>query len=382
MSSSLRKIASHYLLTPQGLISRPLVTVDAATRRILAIEQYGDDLDLTAGVEFHAGVLSPGFVNAHTHLELSHLCGAIEPGCGFAAFGQAVGRLRDATDEAGRIDAACRADAAMWDEGVEAAADIMNDDTSFAAKERSRIRYRSFLEVFGLRRSNLTEQRARLSHPGTSLTPHSTYSVTDADFRAVCAEGDAPLSIHFMETEDERTLYFGGGALHEWYARAGFGCDFLKYGMPSERIVECVPKGRSVMLVHNCHIMPIDFDIIMTHFTAPVYWVLAPRSNRYISGTGPRTVGLLRSCGAKICIGTDSLASNTSLSIMDELKCFPDIGLEELLTWATRNGAEALGMADEIGTAEVGKRCGLVLVTGVDYSTMRLTPQAAARRII
>ena len=67
---------------------------------------------------------------------------------------------------------------------------------------------------------------------------------------------------------------------------------------------------------------------------------------------------------------------------MEELKCFPDIGLEELLTWATRNGAEALGMADEIGTAEVGKRCGLVLVTGVDYSTMRLTPQAAARRII
>lgn len=334
-------------------------------------------------MEFHAGVLVPGFVNAHCHIELAHLQGKIARGCGFAAFAAAVGELRGAESDALRGQAVARADSAMWDEGVDAVGDIANDSSSLGVKAASRIRYRTFAEVFGLRRSNIAAARAlAAARADIILTPHSTYSVTDADFRTLCAEGSAPLSVHFMENDDERLLFSGRGALAEWYARAGFRCDFLHYGSPAQRLAASVPPWRSVLLVHNRCITGQDVEIIMNHFTAPVWWVLCPRSNLYISGEGPRSVELLRRAGANICIGTDSPASNDSLSIVDELKSFDGVPLDELLTWATRNGAAALGLGDELGTAAVGRRCGLAVISGIDWQSMRLTDSAAARRIL
>lgn len=334
-------------------------------------------------MEFHAGILSPAFVDAHAHLELSYLKGAIPSGGGYAAFASAMGSVRNGFDEAQRLAAAAEADREMWNEGIEAVGDIVNDPSSFAVKIGSRIRYRSFAEVFGLRECNLERQRELLHNPLTSLTPHSVYSVQDAPFREVCNDGsDAPLSIHFMESPEELLLFFGRGALYDWYEKVGFRCDFLHYGLPAERIVECIPKERSVMLVHDCYVTQTDIDIIMNHFTAPVHWVLCPRSNRYISGIEPRTVGLLRANGLNICIGTDSLASNGSLSMVEELKCFAGIPLDELLTWATANGAAALDFGDTLGRAEVGKRCGLTLISGADLATMTLTDTAKATRLL
>jgi imidazolonepropionase-like amidohydrolase len=91
---------------------------------------------------------------------------------------------------------------------------------------------------------------------------------------------------------------------------------------------------------------------------------------------------MLRQKGCNICIGTDSPASNDSLSIIEELKCFRGIPLEELLGWATHNGAAALGYGDTLGTIAVGRRCGIVVISGVDFSTMTLTERASARRIL
>lgn len=83
--------------------------------------------------------------------------------------------------------------------------------------------------------------RPLLRHPHTSLTPHSLYSVQDAPLRAIAAEGDAPLSVHFMESPAESELFARRGPLWEWYRKVGFTCDFLHYGSPAERLVACVP---------------------------------------------------------------------------------------------------------------------------------------------
>ncbi len=333
------------------------------------------------GVEFYSGILVPSLVNAHCHVELSYLEGQIERRGGFAAFAAGMARTRDLFTADERTEAVRCADRKMWQEGVGAVGDIANDASAFAVKSASPIRYRTFAEVFGLRTASIESMELLLSHPDTSLTPHSTYSLQDDIFKRICRDGDAPLSIHFMESAGESDLYGGRGALHEWYRTQGWECDFLHYGSPADRIVASVPADRSVILVHNCCVGQRDIDVIMNHFTAPVYWAVCLGSNDYISGLMP-DINLLRRNNLNICIGTDSLASNDSLSMMSELKRLKNYPLEEILTWATANGADALGFGDALGRLEVGKRCGLAVIDALDYENRALTEQSTCRRII
>ena len=342
-------------------------------------------LDSCEGVEFHAGMLAPAMVNAHAHLELSYLRGAITPHSGFAGFAAQMARVRGGFTAAEREAAAVQADAEMWEEGTDAVADISNDDSSFGVKSRSRIVYRTFAEVFGLKKPSFDAARPLLAHPRTSLTPHSTYSLDDRAFRTLCNEGEEPLSIHFMESDSERQLFEGYGPMAEWFAAEGFPCDFRHYGSPAKRIAACVPPGRSVLLVHCCAVTQEDIDVIMNHFTAPVYWVLCPRSNDYISGAKP-DVGLLRRSGVTICTGTDSLASNGSLSLAEELRRLHEIAAEEDLTvaesysWASGNGAAALGLTGH--AIEPGSSCGIVCISGFDPRTLRPTPAFSVKRVL
>ncbi|WP_298026720.1 amidohydrolase family protein [uncultured Alistipes sp.] len=374
-----RKIASNWLWTPEGFLRRPLVTLDDGGR-ILDVRTC-DAPDREPFTEFHAGLLTPGFVNAHCHLELSALRGRIPEGCGFAGFARAMGEVRGLADEEERRAAIAAADAEMTRGGIVAVGDIANGEAAFDVKSAGRIAYRTFAEFFGLRTMAADGLRPLLRHPRTSLTPHSVYSVQDAPFRALCAEGTAPLSIHFMESPAEAELFAGRGPLHEWYARAGFVCDFLHYGSPAERLVRSIPAERPLILVHACCVGEEEVRRILAHFTAPVYWCLCPRSNRYISRLAP-PVALLRSLGARICLGTDSLASNRSLSLLDELRALGGVPLRESLRWATLGGAEALGLDDALGTVAPGKRPGLNLLTGLDFERMALTPDTRVKPLI
>lgn len=371
-SLQIRRIASHLLLTKQGFYKRPLLTVNCATKQIISVEQYGDNLDSLEGVEFYSGILCNGFVNAHCHIELSYLKGAIQEGVGYAGFAGAMAAVRGNFTDQERQRAIAEADDAMWREGVDAVADIVNDDSSFAVKSRSKIDYHSFAEVFGLKKSNLELCKHLAANPQTTLSPHSTYSVQSSDFDYVCKNGTAPLSIHFMESEGEYLLYKGEGPLAEWYKSAQFECDFLRHNSPAKRIVNSIPATRSVILVHNSFVSEEDIDIIMNHFSAPVYWVLCPRSNRYISGSIPQTVELLRAKKLNICIGTDSLASNHFLSILEEIKALKDIPLFERLNWATNVGAAALSVDNR----------GIINIDGVNLSTMQLTENSRAKRVL
>lgn len=374
-----RKIASNWLWTPEGFLRRPLVTLDDGGR-ILDVRTC-DAPDREPFTEFHAGLLTPSFVNAHCHLELSALRGRIPEGCGFAGFARAMGEVRGLADEEERRAAIAAADAEMTRGGIVAVGDIANGEAAFDVKSAGRIAYHTFAEFFGLRTMAADSLRPLLRHPRTSLTPHSVYSVQDAPFRALCAEGTAPLSIHFMESPAEAELFAGRGPLHEWYARAGFACDFLHYGSPAERLVRSIPAERPLILVHACCVGEEEVRRILAHFTAPVYWCLCPRSNRYISRLEP-PVALLRSLGARICLGTDSLASNHSLSLLDELRALGGVPLRESLRWATLGGAEALGLDDALGTVAPGKRPGLNLLTGLDFERMALTPDTRVKPLL
>lgn len=367
------------MLTPHGWLKNPLVEV-APDGEILRIESLREP-DRSPSTEFYAGILIPGFVNAHCHLELSYLQGAIPEGGGFAAFARSMGEVRHRATIEERLAAARVSDARMWQEGVQAVADISNDKWIFSIKEQSPIHYHTFAEVFGLRTTDLNHQEPLLRHPHTTLTPHSTYSLQEGLFRQIAACAQGLLSIHFMESEAEAALYRCEGELYGWYERQGLHCDFLHHSSPAGRLVGSLEKNTPLLLVHNCSLREEDIALLESYFHRPIHWALCPGSNHYISRLKP-PVELLRSHRAAICIGTDSLASNHRLSMLDELRRIEGVPLSERLDWATRRGAEALGLADRMGTIEPGKRPGVVLVEGVDLERMELTPESRSRRLV
>lgn len=376
----MRRIASHYALI-NGALERGIVVEVDDHGTITNITRH-DTIDNLASVEFYPGILIPGMVNAHSHLELAYLRGAIAEGTGFAGFAREIGRVRGNYTNEERLHAASVADSEMWHEGVEAVLDIANDDLIMPIKERSKVEYHTLFEVFGLMAQSCDTQRAMAAKYGhADITTHSTYSLQDAIFREIASKGTESLSVHLLESEDEIALYNKKGALWEWYSRMGWKCDFLHYGHPAKRVAESVPANRATLLVHGCKSTAEDITLLDKHFETQPTWVMCPESNRYISGITP-PVALYRELGAQIAIGTDSLASARHLSMVENMRLLGDVPLAELLTYATLNGAKALGIAERKGSIEVGKQPGLAVISGVDLQAMRLTPESQSRRII
>lgn len=376
-------------------------------------------MDSLPGVEFYSGILIPGTVNAHCHLELSHLHGIVPRGGGLTAFIRAMGALRKNSTPEQREEAIRYRIARMRAEGIVAVADTCNSRSTLRIKRESPLYFHNFLELFGLRTRSidplkpLAEACKNYELP-FSVTPHSTYSLKQNAFaQAVAGFGEdgqndgpetgftsqdnsgktsrnrpetrikqpGPLSIHFIEGEEERELFQGRGALSAWYRSVGFPEDFTEEGSPTERILHNVPRDRHLMLIHGTFASEEEIIALQRHFGENLTWVLCPRSNAYITGGKP-PVELLRRHGAQIALGTDSAASNDSLSLLDEMKTFEGIPLEELLQWATLNGAEALRIDSWCGSFEKGKSPGVALLEGVDLQRMRLTPHTTLRRLV
>lgn len=376
-----RRIASHYALI-NGALKRNMV-IEVDDRGVITDILETSALDAMASVEFYPGILIPGMVNAHCHLELSYLHNKIEEGTGFAGFARAIGAVRNNFTDEERIHAAEVADARMWNEGVEVVADIANDSLVMGVKERSKIEYHTMFEHFGLNNRTTTPLRdIAAQHHNTTVTPHSTYSVQDAPFRELCG-GEGLLSLHLLESDDETLLYKKSGSLWDWYERMGWECDFLHYGTPAQRVAESIPENRALLLVHGTRAEEQDVRVVAQR-TERATWVLCPESNRYISRTTP-PVEMFRRLGAKIAVGTDSLTSARDLSMIENLRQLSvlcDAPLVEMLTWATYNGAVALGVESNKGSIERGKAPGLVVVEGADLHDLRLLPETTTRRIV
>lgn len=375
----MRRIASHYTLY-NGELERNIV-VEVDDRGTITNILRCDAIDSMASVEFFPGILIPGMVNCHCHLELSYLKGAIAEGEGYGGFARSIGAVRNNFTTEERIRSARLADAQMWEEGVEAVADIANDDLVMEVKTQSKIEYHTLFEFFGLNNRDV-EPHFDLAnrYPRSYVTPHSTYSVQDEPFRQICARNSSLLSIHLLESDAEEGLYHGRGSLHEWYQRMGWECDFLKYESPAGRVAGCIDRKCRVLLVHNTRATAEDIATVESH-TKNGTWVLCPESNRFISNDRP-PVELLRKSGVAIAVGTDSLASARSLSMIENLRLLGNHPLRELLTWATLNGAKALGIDGMKGSIEIGKRPGLVVIEGADLHNLCLTPESVAHRII
>jgi aminodeoxyfutalosine deaminase len=393
----IKKIAAHFLFTGNGKpIKNGVLTIDQ-NGKILEISQPAFDVQEIAGLEFHAGILIPGFVNAHCHLELSHMKSLIPEKTGLHGFVSKISNGRKADDDK-IVKAARQEDIRMWYNGINAVGDVSNLDHTFGIKQQSKIAYHTFLEVFstfsGLAEFKF-EQAIRLQKMlvsnglPSSVVPHAPYSVSPALFaliKAHSARNNQFVSMHNQETESENDMFLTkSGKLIETMEALGVNFDsMLQTGKTAlESVLPMLERNQKCLLVHNTFTNKEDIERASDYFRE-LYWIVCPNANLYIEGILPK-IDLFRKMQQKIAIGTDSLASNHQLSVLEEMKTisfhFPDIELWELVQWACKNGAEALGFTDTLGSFEPGKTPGVNLVSKLDLNRLKLLKESTIKRM-
>lgn len=361
----------------------------------------GECEDISSESRFLDGAVVPGFVNAHCHVELSHLHGKFRKGTGMAGFIDQINELRDWAGREVKVELVRKWMDKMWADGVSAMADISNDDSSFEVKAAHPMYTRTFLEVFGSEphmcegvMKEVTELNAAADAAGIDAapTPHSCYTMSPQLLSASAAAGleRGYLSYHSQESlEEEDLIRYGSGAMFENRKRSGMstppvtGESSLKYFIDRLAAAMPAPYDAHVLLVHNVCLDQDDIDAARK-VMKNVYWAICPLSNQFIHDALP-PVRLMRENGLDIMIGTDSLSSNDDLDMVREMYClqenFPEVGMNELLSWASLNGARFLSKEDELGTLTLGKKPGLVFIGNLDGNGC-LTAESRSERII
>ena len=350
----------------QVLITKADGTVEA----IVSVSEAGDD------VQQLNGILSPGFVNAHCHLELSHMKGMIPAHTGLQEFVKQIVALRQIAPEAIQ-EAIVAAESEMIANGIVAVGDISNTLDTLNQKAKHHLAYYSFVELYDLDPTRAEDKivegleiqkQFQENCVRASLVPHAPYSVTNNLWNLLSAHfGIHTISMHNQETIDENEFFkTKSGSFLGMYERTKVNLDFFEATGKSslQSILPIFKKAHHGILVHNSFTSADDIQAV--HATMDnAFWCLCPNANQYIEQTMP-PIELLRSEKAKMVIGTDSYASNWSLSVLDELKTIqhhhPQIPLGEMLQWATLNGAQALQMDKHLGSFEKGKKPGVVLI--------------------
>jgi aminodeoxyfutalosine deaminase len=385
-----RKFKADYLFLGDRMAGPDIVlitTEEGIVQSVVSEAEAGD------GIERYRGLLCPGFINCHCHLELSHLKGVIPEGTGLVDFLSMVIRRRgeDAAEDVAEAIAA--AEQEMLDNGIVAVGDICNTEDTVGRKRAGRMRYYNFIETIGFiddkaqdRFSASLRVFEAFEKGGVrSIVPHAPYSVSPALFGLVAGFGGGRLlTMHSQESSAENEFYLTGrGEFLRLYS--ALGLDVSWFGGTGKRSLESVlpyfDREQPMILVHNVDTGKEDLEVAAAWKN--LIFCHCPNANLYIGSRLP-DIRLLVERGCRMVVGTDSLASNHQLSILEELKTlqrvFPWLEFSSLLQWATVNGAAALGMDEILGSFAPGKTPGVLLLQGLAGD--RLAPGTTVRRLI
>ena len=364
---------------------------------IIDEKESGDD------VEKLNGILCPGFINAHCHLELSHMQGHIPKHTGLVDFVLKVVNERHFNDTE-VLAAIEKGEDEMLQNGIVAVGDICNNTHTIPQKNKERLAYHNFIEASGFVPAFVKErfeksvsileaykgQQTTDNRQRSTITPHAPYSVSPEMFAMINEfPNNNLLTIHNQETAAENEFFENGtGDFLRLYKQMGIDISFFKSSQKSslQTWLPHFTKEQTIILVHNVCTSAQDLSFLKratNNGKRTTYFCLCPNANLYISNTLP-DVKMLMQHTDNIVLGTDSLASNDQLSILAEIKtlqnCFENLDLTTLLKWATINGSRALQMDDRLGSFEKGKQPGVILID--ELENLQVNDNTSIKRIL
>ncbi len=376
---------------------------------VITLDDFGEIIEVSlkskvknpkGEIEFYKGIICPGFVNAHCHLELSFLKNKLTPKTGLPKFITQVLRSRFAYSKPEILKAIETAEQEMIKNGIVAVGDISNNENTFVRKNELNLLYHTFIEVLELSPDKAEEamiNARRLKRDAKSLkleatiVPHAPYTVSEKLLKLInedAKKNESIITIHNQESETESELFvFGSGELFETFMAMGITREFLRVTERNslQSTIHYLKDAAKILLVHNTYTSAKDIEYIKSMFSSrqsSIYFCTCPNANLFIENKLP-DYNLFIEQGLSVTIGTDSLASNMSLSILDEMKTiskhYPDIPLQTLLTWATKNGADFFNF-EHLGTIVPGKTPGLNLLKYVDG--MKITKDTQVERLL
>lgn len=362
---------------------------------VLPLAEAGDD------VQHVQGLLCPGFVNAHCHLELSHLKGHIPQHTGMVPFLQQVMSLkRFRPDE--KSKAMELAVAEMKANGVVAVGDISNNTDSIAIKVKSGLYFHNFIEISGFVPSTAAERLQQgqevanaflevFPKDRVTIVPHAPYSVSKDLLENVIALAEGKLiSFHVMESEAENEFFRDKqGDFMKLYADLGVHLDFFDApGINSLRYLWPLMKHHSPwLLVHNTETGLHDLEWLAAAGVNwnDIYFCICPGANQYINYATPALHRFRHQYPLQLCLGTDSLAGNFYLNPLYEMRQLQRHGrlndLAYLLQMATLNGAKALSISSIYGSFEMGSQPGILQITDIE-NNQQITAKSKVNRLL
>lgn len=380
---------------------------DGRVQDIVSIGNAGD------GIQSFHGILAPGLINCHCHLELSHLKNVIPPHTGLIEFLCSVVTKREVSPTASggayedpaikKMQAIIAAEKEMYDGGIVAVGDIGNTADTADIKNKSKIHWQNFVEVlsftdekadeniehykkveevFEIHNSKPDNYRVK-NRNRTSLVPHAPYSISPKTFEKINElTKNQIISIHNQEHPAENELYKTGGGEYLKFFKI-FGIEKSPFPVTGKSSIRSVlphfNNGQTIFLVHNTFLVEEDVKWANEYASAnnlKLVYCLCINANLYIENKVP-PIEMLMKNNCTIVLGTDSYSSNWQLSIAKEMESILSLpqfktvaGFEQILQFATINGAKALQWDDELGSFEKGKKPGITLINN-DFSASK-----------
>jgi len=327
-------------------------------------------------VELKDVCLLPGFVNSHTHLELTNLKGKISYQGSFMQWIREVIESKKYWQEKDYINSLKLSIKKLILTGTTTVVDITTSGLSPQVLLTSNLRCRIYKEITGFRSDMISQVIADLKKYLSNLqttnlidfgiAPHAPYSVNPQlliKLSNLAKNYNLPMSIHIAESQEEIEFLTQG---------TGEGMNLLKelnvwddnwkpLGLTAVKYLNSLNLLNSnVIGVHLNYLDEEEIEILKEKRVGVVH---CPKSHKFFQRED-FPIQKLIDRGIIVALGTDSLASNDSLSMLEEMKelkkRYRSLSAEVILQLATINGAKILGLADKIGTLQPGKKADII----------------------